>query len=56
MDDIRAEMDDVGSGRAAVLGWAESAATCAFFAASYPDRVDRLILIFATSSRPPVAT
>lgn len=44
MDDIRAVMDDLGSERAAVLGWAESSATCAVFAASYPDRVDRLIL------------
>jgi class 3 adenylate cyclase len=44
MDDIRAVMDDLGSERAAVLGWAESAATCAVFGASYPDRVDRLIL------------
>jgi class 3 adenylate cyclase len=46
IDDIRAVMDEVGSERATVLGWAESAATCAFFAASYPDRVDRLILWF----------
>jgi class 3 adenylate cyclase len=44
MDDIRAVMDDVGSERAAVLGIAEQGATCAVFAASYPDRVERLIL------------
>jgi class 3 adenylate cyclase len=44
MDDIRAVMDDVGSERAALLGIAEAAATCAVFAASYPDRVERLIL------------
>jgi class 3 adenylate cyclase len=44
MDDVRAVMDDLGSERATVLGWAESGATCAVFAASYPDRVDRLIL------------
>jgi class 3 adenylate cyclase len=44
MDDIRAVMDDARIERAAVLGWAEQAATCALFAASYPDRVERLIL------------
>lgn len=44
MDDIRAVMDDAGSERAAVLGMAEQGATCAVFAASYPDRVERLIL------------
>jgi class 3 adenylate cyclase len=44
MDDIRAVMDDVGIERAALLGIAEQAATCAVFAASYPDRVDRLVL------------
>jgi class 3 adenylate cyclase len=44
MDDIRAVMDDLGSERATLIGWAESGATCAVFAASYPDRVDRLIL------------
>ncbi|HUG64006.1 MAG TPA: adenylate/guanylate cyclase domain-containing protein [Gaiellaceae bacterium] len=44
MDDIRAVMDAVGSERASLLGLAESAATCAVFAATYPERVDRLIL------------
>jgi class 3 adenylate cyclase len=44
MDDIRAVMDHAGSRRAAVLGIAEQAATCAIFAASYPERVERLIL------------
>jgi class 3 adenylate cyclase/pimeloyl-ACP methyl ester carboxylesterase len=44
MDDIRAAMDAVGSERAALLGIAESAATCAVFAASYPERVDQLVL------------
>jgi class 3 adenylate cyclase len=44
MDDIRAVMDDIGSERAALLGWAESAATCVLFAASYPDRVSQLVL------------
>jgi len=44
MDDIRTVMDDAGIERAAVLGMAEQGATCAVFAASYPDRVERLIL------------
>jgi len=44
MDDLRAVMDTVGSERPALLGIAEAAATCAVFAASNPDRVERLIL------------
>jgi class 3 adenylate cyclase len=44
MDDLRAVMDAVGSGRPALLGIAEAAATCAVFAASSPDRVERLVL------------
>ena len=44
MDDIRVVMDDAGSERATLIGWAEQSATCAFYAATYPDRVDRLIL------------
>jgi class 3 adenylate cyclase len=44
MDDITAVLDDVGSERAVLLGIAEGAATCALFAASYPDRAERLIL------------
>jgi class 3 adenylate cyclase len=44
MDDLRAVMDAVGSERPALLGIAEAAATCAVFAASSPDRVERLIL------------
>jgi pimeloyl-ACP methyl ester carboxylesterase len=44
MDDIRAVMDATASERAALLGIGESAATCAVFAASYPERVSRLLL------------
>jgi class 3 adenylate cyclase len=44
MDDIRAVMDDIGSERATLAGASEQAATCAVFAASYPDRVERLVL------------
>jgi len=44
MDDLRTVMDAVGSERPALLGIAEAAATCAVFAASNPDRVERLVL------------
>src|SRR5207342_3962847 len=44
MDDLRAVMDAVGIERPALLGIAEAAATCAVFAASNPDRVERLVL------------
>jgi class 3 adenylate cyclase len=44
MDDIRAVMDDAGSERAALMGMQEQAATCAVFAASHPDRIERLVL------------
>ena len=44
MDDVLAVLDDLQVERAALLGLAESAATCALLAASYPDRVGRLIL------------
>jgi class 3 adenylate cyclase len=44
MDDLRAVMDEVESERPALLGIAEAAATCAVFAASSPDRVERLVL------------
>jgi class 3 adenylate cyclase len=44
MDDISAVMDATGSERAVLLGIAEQGATCALFAASYPERVEGLIL------------
>jgi class 3 adenylate cyclase/pimeloyl-ACP methyl ester carboxylesterase len=44
MDDISAVLDALAIERASILGLAESAATCAVFAASYPERVDRLVL------------
>jgi class 3 adenylate cyclase len=44
MDDVRAVMDAVGSTRANLLGWAETSNTCVVFAATYPERVERLIL------------
>jgi len=44
MDDVRAVMDAVGTTRANLLGWAETSNTCGVFAATYPERVERLIL------------
>jgi pimeloyl-ACP methyl ester carboxylesterase len=45
MDDIRAVMDSAGSNRAFVMGVSESAASCALFAATYPDRTSGLVMI-----------
>jgi class 3 adenylate cyclase len=44
MDDVRAIMDDINSQRAALLGFSEGSAMSVMFAASYPERVSRLIL------------
>jgi pimeloyl-ACP methyl ester carboxylesterase len=43
MDDVRAVMDEVGSSRAALMGFSEGCAMSAMFAASYPERVSHLI-------------
>jgi len=44
MDDIRAVMDAVGLERAHVIGSSEGGALAALFAATYPERVRRLVL------------
>src|SRR5713226_6765995 len=44
MDDVRAIMDAIGSQRAALFGNSEGCAMSALFAATYPERVSRLIL------------
>jgi class 3 adenylate cyclase/pimeloyl-ACP methyl ester carboxylesterase len=44
MDDITAVLDAVGSERANLLGVSQSANTCALFAATYPERCERLVL------------
>jgi class 3 adenylate cyclase len=44
MDDIAAVLDHVGVSRASLLGVSTGANVCALFAASYPDRVERLVL------------
>ena len=44
IDDIRAVMDDVGSEKAALLGFSEGGSMASLFAATYPDRTRALIL------------
>jgi len=44
MDDIKAILDAVGIDRATLFGVAESANVCALFAATYPERCERLAL------------
>ncbi|MGB7305414.1 MAG: adenylate/guanylate cyclase domain-containing protein [Burkholderiaceae bacterium] len=50
MDDLRAVLDAVGSERAAVLGFSEGGSLAMLFAASYPERVQALVL-FGTFPR-----
>ena len=45
MDDVRAVMDAVGSTRAALIGFSEGCAMSTLFAATWPDRVSRLVLV-----------
>src|SRR5438477_4507465 len=48
-EDLGAVMDAADSSRAALLGIAEGGFGAAFYAASHPDRVSRLILVDATA-------
>jgi pimeloyl-ACP methyl ester carboxylesterase len=45
MDDVTAVMDAAGSERAVIMGVSEGAPMAILFAATYPDRVDALILM-----------
>jgi class 3 adenylate cyclase len=45
MDDISAVLDDLGVKRASVAGIGMSANASALFAASYPERIERLVLV-----------
>jgi pimeloyl-ACP methyl ester carboxylesterase len=44
VDDIGAVMDAVGVERASVVAWSEATLPCTMFAATYPERVDALVL------------
>ena len=50
IDDVRAVQDAVGSTRADVMGFSEGGAMAVLFAATYPDRVRKLILYGAPMS------
>ncbi|WP_298253244.1 adenylate/guanylate cyclase domain-containing protein [Bradyrhizobium sp.] len=52
MDDVRAVMDAAGSKRAVLMGFSEGCAMSALFAATYPERVEKLLLFggFALST------
>ncbi len=51
MDDVRAIMDEIGSKRATLFGFSEGGPMSILFAATYPERVSKLILFgtFAVS-------
>jgi class 3 adenylate cyclase len=49
IDDVRTVMDAVGSERATIMGANEGAMMAALFAATYPERTDRLVLANATA-------
>ena len=51
IDDIRAVMDAAGSERAILLGISEGGSMCALFAATYPHRVSKLILMASFADR-----
>jgi pimeloyl-ACP methyl ester carboxylesterase/DNA-binding winged helix-turn-helix (wHTH) protein len=51
MDDVRAVMDAVGSERATLFGISEGGPLALLFAATYPERVERLILFNSYADR-----
>jgi pimeloyl-ACP methyl ester carboxylesterase/class 3 adenylate cyclase len=51
MDDVRAVMDAAGSDHATLFGHSEGGNMCQLFAATYPDRVDSLILASTYAKR-----
>ena len=52
MTDIRAVMDTARSQRASLFGVENGGSVCALFAATYPERTDRLITFGATAREP----
>jgi pimeloyl-ACP methyl ester carboxylesterase len=51
MDDVRAVMDAVGSKRATLVGHSEGGPMCALFAATFPQRTERLIIYGGYAAR-----
>jgi DNA-binding SARP family transcriptional activator/class 3 adenylate cyclase/alpha-beta hydrolase superfamily lysophospholipase len=51
MDDVRAVMDDAGSERAIVFGYSEGGPLAVLFAATYPERVEALVLFGSYAKR-----
>ncbi len=51
VDDLRAVMDHAGIGRATLFAQSDGGSTAILFAATYPGRVERLVL-FGTAARP----
>jgi class 3 adenylate cyclase len=51
MDDVRAVMDAVGSRTATLVGHSEGGNMCSVFAATYPQRTDRVVLIGSYAKR-----
>lgn len=55
MEDIRAVMTDADVESAAVIGLSEGGAMSALFAATFPDRVERLVVVGSWAYRPETA-
>ncbi len=55
MDDITAVLDEIGADRASLFGVGESANVCALYAATYPERCERIALFgpYARTVRSP---
>jgi len=51
MDDVRAVMDAAGSQRAVLLGISEGGPMCSLFAATYPEKIEALIMIGSYARR-----
>lgn len=53
MDDVRAVMDAAGSRRAVLVGHSEGGPMCALFAATFPQRTERLVIYGGYAARIP---
>jgi class 3 adenylate cyclase len=53
MDDVRVVMDAAGSQRAVLVGHSEGGPMCALFAATFPERTERLVMYGGYAARAP---